>query len=75
MYKISWNKKSDKFYEMFVIVPNVDALYEAWWIITGYGREDGAKPGQVTVTNLDGEEIDMSKGKADAACYGTYVRI
>lgn len=72
MFKISWGRKSDKFHQTFVIVPDAHALSEAWHIITGYGRNDGLAPHCVKVTNLDGHEIDMSKGLPNAAAMGTY---
>ncbi len=74
MYQISWARKSDKFARTFVIIPNVHVLFEVYHIVTGYGRDDGSSPLDIKVTNLDGDEVDMSKGLADAAAYGTYSR-
>lgn len=71
MYKISWGQKSDRFLRVFCIVPNVDVLFDLYHILTGYGRNDGPTPVDIEVTNLDGHVIDMSKGLADAAIYGS----
>lgn len=72
MYKISWARKNDKFHRTFVIVPDVYALFETYFIINGYGVNDGCAPIDIKVTNLDGDVVDMSKGLADAAGQGTY---
>jgi hypothetical protein len=72
MYKISWGKKSDKYHRTFLIVPDVHALFDVYFVVTGYGRNDGCTPVDVTVTNLDGHEIDMTNGLAEAASSGTY---
>lgn len=72
MYKISWARKSDRFARQFVLAPDVHALLAIHWIITGYGRNDGASPVDIKVTDLDGNEVDMTKGLADAAGQGTY---
>jgi hypothetical protein len=71
MFKISWNKPCSGG-RTFVLVPDVHALFDAYWVITGYGRRDGCTPIEIVVTNLDGDVIDMSKGAANAASYGTY---
>lgn len=72
MYKISWARKSDKFHRTFLIVPDVHALFDVYHIVTGYGLNDGCTPIDIKVTNLDGYEIDMTKGLAEAASSGTY---
>jgi len=72
MYKISWGRTSDKHHRTFVIVPDVYALFDVYFVITGYGRDDGCAPVDITVTNLDGHEVDMTKGLPEAASIGTY---
>jgi hypothetical protein len=72
MYKISWGQRSDKYHRTFLIVPDVHALFDVWFVITGYGRDDGCTPVDVRVTNLDGYEVDMTKGLSEAASAGTY---
>lgn len=72
MYKISWGRKNDKFYQTFLVVQDVHTLFEIYHVITGYGRDDGCVPVNVLVTNLDGFEVDMSKGLAAVASCGTY---
>lgn len=72
MYKISWARRSDKFKRTFVLVADVHALFDAYFIITGYGRDDGSTPVDVKVTNLNGDDVDMSRGLPDAASFGTY---
>jgi len=72
MFKISWARKSDRFHRTFIVVPCVRALFDAYHIITGYGRDDGCVPIDIKVTNLDGEEVDMTNGLAEAASMGTY---
>lgn len=70
MFKISWTK-SYQSGRAFVLVPDAQALFDAYWVVTGYGRSDGCTPIDIVVTNLDGYVIDMSKGVAHAAGYGT----
>jgi len=72
MYKITWSKSSDPFHITYILVPDAYALFSAYFVITGYGRNDGCSPINIKVTNLDGYEIDMSKGLANAASSGTY---
>jgi len=72
MFKISWARKNDNFHRVFIIVPDVHTLFEAHFVITGYGRDDGSAPIDVVVTNLDGYVVDMTMGLADAAGLGTY---
>lgn len=72
MFKISWGRKNDKFHQTFILVPDVHSLFEIYHIINGYGTNDGITPTDIKVTNLDGEEIDMKNGLANAASYGTY---
>lgn len=72
MYKIAWGRRSDKYHKTFLVVPDVHALFDVYFVITGYGRDDGCTPVDVVVTNLDGCEIDMTKGIAHAAAWGTY---
>jgi hypothetical protein len=74
MFKVSWARRSDKFAVTFVLLPDVRALFDFYHILTGYGRDDGCSPIDIKVTNLDGDEIDMSKGLADVAGWGTYGR-
>lgn len=71
MFKITWGKRSDRFSRSCIICPDVEALFDAWFVITGYGRDDGCTPINVEVSNLDGVLIDMTKGLADAAGRGT----
>lgn len=71
MYKISWSKPCSGS-RAFILVSDVHALFDAYWVITGYGRRDGLTPIDIVVTNLDGDVVDMSKGLAAAASYGTY---
>lgn len=71
MYKISWGRKSDKYHRTFLLVPDVHALFDVWFVVTGYGRDDGCTPIDVIVTNLDGDEVDMKKGLSEAASHGT----
>ena len=72
MFKISWARESDPYRVTFILVPDVRALFDAYFVITRYGRKDGCKPINVTVTNLDGDVIDMTKGLNHAASFGTY---
>jgi hypothetical protein len=72
MYKISWARPGDRFYRTFVVVPDVNSLFDVYHLITGYGRNDGCAPVDVIATNLDGHEIDMTAGLSQAAAYGTY---
>lgn len=72
MYKISWARRSDKFSRTFILCPCVYSLFTTYHILTGYGNNDGASPIDIKVTNLNGDEIDMTKGLADAAGQGTY---
>jgi hypothetical protein len=72
MYKISWGRASDLHVRAFILVPDVHTLFDAYWVITGYGRQDGMTPLEIRVTNLDGAEVDMTKGAAAAASMGTY---
>lgn len=72
MFKISWARKGDKYHRTFLLVPDVHALFDVYFVITGYGRDDGCSPVDIRVTNLDGHEVDMSKGLADVAPQGTY---
>jgi len=46
--------------------------FDVWFVITGYGKDDGCTPVDVKVTNLDGDEIDMTKGILEAISNGTY---
>jgi hypothetical protein len=71
MFRISWVRKSDKFHKTFVIVPDVYSLFEAYFVITRYGGDDGCSPTEVIVTNLDGVVVDMSLGMAAVASMGT----
>jgi hypothetical protein len=72
MFKISFGRKNDKFHTTFLLVPDVQALFNVYFVITGYGRDDGCTPVDVKVTNLDGDEIDMTKGLINVASRGTY---
>ncbi len=71
MFKISWGKRSDPLERRFVIVPDVYSLFDLYFVLTGYGRDDGCTPVDVKVTDLDGHEVDMSKGSLYAASQGT----
>lgn len=72
MYKITWTRSSDKYHKTFLLVPDVYALFEVYFIITGYGRNDGCTPVEIVVTNLNGDVLDMSKGLPYVASRGTY---
>jgi hypothetical protein len=72
MYKLSWARINDRFHRTFVVVPDVHALFELYHVVQGYGMEDGCVPVEVKVTNLDGDEVDMTKGLAEVAGQGTY---
>lgn len=67
MFKITWGKSSDEFDRVYIIAPDAKSLFAIWFVITGYGRNDGCTPVNVRVTNLDGVEVDMSRGLACAA--------
>ena len=62
MYKITWSRQNDIWHKTYVLVPDAKTLFEAYFIITGYGRGDGCTPTKVTVTTLDGVIVDMTKG-------------
>ena len=69
-YKITWGRKTDRHHKTTILVSGIDDLFEAYFIITGYGRADGVTPIEVKVTNLDGVEIDMSKGYKNVPTQG-----
>lgn len=75
MYKITWGMKSDKFQTNFILCPDYKSVFNAWWIITGYGRADGSTPVNIVVSDLEGNVIDMTKGTSSVATYGTYTRL
>ena len=71
MFKISWATASDPHKRTFILVPNPQALFDAYWAVSGYGREDGCKPVDIKASNLDGDPVDMKEGMAAAAWKGT----
>ena len=67
MYKISWARRSDRFHRTFLLVPDVRALFDVYFVVTGYGRDDGCTPIDVKVTDLDGVDVDMTRGISGVA--------
>jgi hypothetical protein len=75
MYKITWGMESDKFQTNFILCPDYQSVFNAWWIITGYGRRDRLTPVDVVVSDLEGNVVDMTKGIHSVASYGTCTRL
>lgn len=66
MFKLSWGRSSDPFRITTILLPDVHSLFDAYYVVTGYGRNDGLRPVNIRATNLDGEEVDVTKGLAAA---------
>ncbi len=72
MFKIScWGKRSDPLERTIRYRPRCFSFLICIFVLTGYGRDDGCTPVDVKVTDLDGHEVDMSKGSLYAASQGT----
>jgi len=71
MFRVSWHNANDPYVRRWVLVPNVYALFNLHFILTGYGRGDGLAPCGIEVTDLEGNLVDMNRGIAGAAGQGT----
>jgi hypothetical protein len=57
LLKLTWTLARDKFVTRTVLgeVESIAALY---WQLLEPGRFDGTRPGKITITNLDGLEVN-----------------
>jgi hypothetical protein len=70
MYKIVWSLVHDPHQTVFILVPDAETLYEAY-----YALSNSTKVGKLVVTNLHGDTIDMKEGISIVASQGTCSRI
>ena len=73
MLKISWSIKSDKHSNYFAICDH-ESAFQLWWSLTNYGLNDGAKPINIAVSNLNGDTIDTSNGWREVVSQATFTR-
>lgn len=57
-----------------MLCPDAESCMATWYMLTGYGRDDGSAPTDIRVTNLDGDLIEPKRGLAEMYAMGTYTR-
>jgi hypothetical protein len=70
MYKITWSLPHDPFQIVLILVPDVHTLFEVYYVLT-----NSTKVGNIIVSNLSGDVMNMKEGLANVAYQGTHSKI
>lgn len=69
MFRISWATVGDSKKRHYVLTENRETVFAAVFTLEGYGVNDGCKPIDIKVHDIEGRELNVKNG-IDGFVYG-----